>query len=140
MVEDKPTVCVSFTPRDEAAALRVATALREAGIEVVLTTEGGNDAVESCDLFLPIVSVNTQSQASGRFRNEWQRAAQRATAMHDDSTFLLPVVVDDTANREARVPDVFSSTRLVAFRRVGLLNAARVTGRSHAGASRDGPG
>ncbi len=115
MVEDKPTVCISFEPRDEAAALRVAAALREAGIEVVLSSEGGAAAVDGCDLFLPIVSDNTQTQAAGRFRNEWQRAAQRAEAMADDTTFLLPVVVDNTANREARVPPIFRGRPWLRF-------------------------
>ncbi len=107
MIEDKPSVCISFEPRDEAAAQRVASALREAGIAVVLGSEAGVAAVEDCDLFLPIVSDNTQTQSAGRFRAEWQRAASRAEAMADNATFLLPVVVDNTANREAKVPAVF---------------------------------
>ena len=115
MPEDKPTVCVSFTPRDEAAALRVAAALREAGVNVVLGSEGGAEVVESCDLFLPIISDNTQAQASGRFRQQWQRAAHRAEAMRDAASFLLPVVVDDTANREAKVPDVFRARAWLRF-------------------------
>ena len=110
-----PTVCISVTPPDEAAALRVAAALGETGVEVVLTSEAGTEAVESCDLFLPIVSSNTQSEASGRFRNEWQRAALRAQAMNDDTSFLLPVVVDDTANREAKVPEVFRGRAWLRF-------------------------
>ena len=114
-MENKPTVCISFEARDEAAALRVAAALRDAGMTVVLSSEGGAAAVEGCDLFLPIISDNTQTQSSGRFRNEWQRAAQRAEAMADDTSFLLPVVVDNTANREAKVPAIFRGRPWLRF-------------------------
>ncbi len=113
--EDKPTVCISFEPRDEAAAQRVASALRDAGIDVRLASEEGAAAVDACDLFLPIVSDNTQTQSAGRFRNEWQRAAQRAEAMADNAGFLLPVVVDNTPNREAKVPAAFHGRPWLRF-------------------------
>ncbi|WP_221032047.1 TIR domain-containing protein [Actomonas aquatica] len=115
MTEDPPSVCISYTPRDKAAAERLAAGLREAGIEVVLTDADEAGLVDGCDLFIPIVSDNTQTQSSGRFRNEWQRAAQRAAAMGDDTSFLLPVVVDNTAQRDAKVPPIFKGRAWLHF-------------------------
>lgn len=110
MADDpRPLVLLGCAPRDQSAALRLATALRRAGLNVEIDAEGNRERVDQCAVFLPLVSDNSQTQVAGRFHTSWLRAAQRAEAMADDTAFLLPVVIDKTGKREARVPPVFRS-------------------------------
>ena len=61
--------------------------------------------VESCSLFLPLVSRETEAREEAYFRREWNLAAERALAFADDVPFILPIAVDDTAPYSARVPE-----------------------------------
>jgi len=56
---------------------------------------------------VPLVSANTQARAEGYFRLEWRLGVERSHLMADDHPFLLPIVIDDTAEATARVPDSF---------------------------------
>src|SRR5690606_12048784 len=110
--EPVSTIFISYTPQDEAAARRVALALRRAGLEVVFERAGepvaaARAAIADCALFLPIISQNTQERAEGGFRSEWAQAAQRVTAMANPAGFMVPVLVDATSQREAQVPEAF---------------------------------
>ena len=64
-----------------------------------------------CALFLPIISVTTQERDEGYFRREWRQAVDRTHDMAGRATFLIPVVIDDTNEREAEVPDEFRSVQ-----------------------------
>src|SRR5690606_17349202 len=55
----------------------------------------------------PIISAHTQARPEGYFRLEWKLAVDRSHLMADDEPFLLPVVIDDTPDATARVPDKF---------------------------------
>ncbi len=121
-------VFLSYASQDAEAALRLGAALRAAGVEVWLDQEGGlvggdawdrkiRDQIATCALFVPMISANTQARREGYFRIEWRLAAQRTHAMSDDTAFLLPVVIDDTRDADARVPVEFKAvqwTRLPA--------------------------
>lgn len=63
--------------------------------------------IKECALFMPIISAHTQERAEGYFRLEWHLAEQRTYLMAHDQPFLTPVVVDDTADSAARVPERF---------------------------------
>jgi tetratricopeptide (TPR) repeat protein len=63
--------------------------------------------IKDCALFIPIISRHTQERAEGYFRLEWHLAEQRTYLMASDEPFLAPVVVDDTNEQDARVPDRF---------------------------------
>ena len=115
--------------------LRIAEALREAGVEVWFDRDAlvGGDAwdgkirgqIAACALFVPIISANTNARGEGYFRLEWKLAVDRSHLMAHDQPYLLPVVVDGTSEAAARVPPEFRAvqwTRLpggetsVAFR------------------------
>ncbi|MBI5766510.1 MAG: TIR domain-containing protein [Verrucomicrobia bacterium] len=110
-------VFLSYASQDAAAAQRVCDALRAAGVEVWfdLSELRGGDAwdkkirtqIRDCALFLPLISANTQSRLEGYFRLEWKLAEDRSHLMAKGKPFLVPVVVDDTSERDAHVPDAF---------------------------------
>jgi TolB-like protein/Tfp pilus assembly protein PilF len=73
--------------------------------------------VAECTLFMPLISANTNARSEGYFRREWNLAVNRILDMAEDHSFLLPVVIDDTPETTARVPDRFRErqwTRLPA--------------------------
>lgn len=121
MTEQSKAVFLSYASQDASAAHRLAEALRAGGVEVWLDTTGlrGGDAwdqkikrqIRDCALFLPIISVTTQQRDEGYFRREWRQAVDRTHDMAGRATFLIPVVIDDTNEREAEVPDEFRSVQ-----------------------------
>ena len=110
-------VFVSYASQDAEVAHRVRVALREAGLEVWLDQSElrGGDAwdtsirrqIRECALFVPLISSNTNARSEGYFRLEWKLAVDRSHLMADDQPFLLPLVIDDTPDVAARVPDLF---------------------------------
>jgi TolB-like protein/Tfp pilus assembly protein PilF len=118
---DSPTttgaVFLSYAREDSEAARRLADALRAFGMEVWFDQSelrGGDswDAkirtqIRTCALFVAVVSAHSQSRGEGYFRREWKIAVERTHDMASGVPFLLPVVIDETAESEALVPDEF---------------------------------
>jgi TolB-like protein len=112
-----PTVFISYASQDAEAAQRICDALRSAGVQVWFDQSElrGGDAwdasirkqVKECALFMPLISANTDARSEGYFRREWNLAVNRMLDMAEDQPFLVPVVVDDTPEAVARVPDRF---------------------------------
>ncbi|MGC8519078.1 MAG: toll/interleukin-1 receptor domain-containing protein [Steroidobacteraceae bacterium] len=131
-----PTVFLSYASQDRAAVQRIRDALPALGLEVWYDESEllGGDAwdqkirgqIRDCDFFMPVISANTEARREGYFRREWRLAVERALDMADDSVFLVPVVIDDTPEAVARVPEKF---RAVQWVRVpdGAPNAALET-------------
>jgi predicted Zn-dependent protease len=121
-------VFLSYAREDTAAALRIADALRGEGVQVWFDQSElrGGDAwdtkirrqIKECALFIPLISARTDARAEGYFRLEWKLAVDRSHLVADDTPFILPVVVDDTSEAAARVPEKF---REVHWTRI-LLN------------------
>jgi TolB-like protein/Tfp pilus assembly protein PilF len=119
--EPSHAVFLSYASQDAEAAHRICEALRAAGIEVFLDQSElrGGDAwdqkirheIHDCVLFIPIVSRHTQERLEGYFRHEWKLAIERAHHMAEQKTFLLPVVLDDTRDYEAVVPEPFRAVQ-----------------------------
>ena len=117
MAHSSRAVFLSYASQDATAAQGIAAALRTAGMEVWFDQNElrGGDAwdahirqqIRECALFVPVVSASTQARAEGYFRLEWKLAVDRSHLMADDAPFLLPVVIDDTPEAAARVPDRF---------------------------------
>jgi TolB-like protein len=109
-------VFLSYASGDAAAAERICTSLRAAGIEVWFDRSElrGGDAwdqsirkqIKGCALFVPVISRNSHDRDEGYFRLEWKLAVDRCHLMAADKAFLLPVVIDDTRDDE-RVPERF---------------------------------
>jgi hypothetical protein len=110
-------VFLSYASEDATAAERIATALRAAGIEIWFDKSelrGGDawdrqirDLIHECRLFIPVISANTQRRDEGYFRREWGLAVDRTRDMAEKKAYLIPVVIDDTPQRGASVPDKF---------------------------------
>jgi TolB-like protein len=112
-----PSIFLSYPSEDRDAARSIRDALSAAGLEVWYDENelGGGDAwdqkirrqIRECDYFMPIVSAQSEARHEGYFRREWRLAVERALDMADDHTFLLPVVIDNTDQARARVPERF---------------------------------
>ncbi|HET7758145.1 MAG TPA: toll/interleukin-1 receptor domain-containing protein, partial [Steroidobacteraceae bacterium] len=110
-------VFLSYASEDAQAAARICASLRTGGIEVWFDQNelrGGAawDAairrqIRNCALFVPIISANSRARVEGYFRLEWKLAVDRSHLMAAEKPFLLPVVIDDTSEDDARVPDKF---------------------------------
>jgi len=112
-------VFLSYASEDRSAAQTLKEALAAFGLDVWYDESGldGGDAwdqkirrqIRECDFFMPLISAQTEARPEGYFRREWRLAVERTLDMADDHTFLLPVVIDDTTQPGARVPERFLS-------------------------------
>jgi TolB-like protein/Flp pilus assembly protein TadD len=110
-------VFLSYAREDTAAANRIAEALRSCGVEVWFDQSElrGGDAwdqkirkqIDSCALFVPIISRSTEERGKGYFRLEWKLAVEQTHLLMEGAPYLVPVVVDDTSGSAAAVPAEF---------------------------------
>ena len=117
MREPTKAVFLSYAREDAEAVRRIADALRAFGVEVWFDQNElrGGDAwdqkirtqIRTCTLCLPVISASTQARGEGYFRREWKFAVERTYDMAAGVPFLLPIVIDDTAESAATVPDEF---------------------------------
>jgi tetratricopeptide (TPR) repeat protein len=114
-------VFLSYASQDAASARRICEAMQSAGLEVWFDQSElrGGDAwdqkirkqIKECALFVPVISANTQARPEGYFRLEWKLAVDRSHLMADDQAFIVPVVIDDTPQGAARVPEKFQEVQ-----------------------------
>ena len=112
-------VFISYAREDLAAVHQLKAALDSAGIKVWFDMDrlsSGDDYdrkiqknIARCAYFIPIVSANTERRLEAYFRREWSYAVDRTRNIADGAVFLLPVVIDDTVEASAQVPDKFKS-------------------------------
>jgi TolB-like protein len=117
----RPTVFLSYASEDRAAAQSIRDALPALGLEAWYDESelNGGDAwdrkirrqIRECDFFMALVSAQTEARHEGYFRREWRLAVERTLDMADDHTFLLPIVIDNTVQAGARVPERFLSVQ-----------------------------
>ncbi|MDE2052911.1 MAG: toll/interleukin-1 receptor domain-containing protein, partial [Gammaproteobacteria bacterium] len=117
----RPTVFLSYASEDRRAAQLIRDALPGLGLEAWYDESDlvGGDAwdqkirrqIRECDYFMPVISVHTEARHEGYFRREWRLAVERTLDMADDHVFLLPVVIDGTAEAGARVPEKFRAVQ-----------------------------
>ena len=111
------SVFLSYASEDRRAAQSLRDALSGYGLDPWYDESGldGGDAwdqkirrqIRECDFFMPLISAHSEARPEGYFRREWRLAVERTFDMADDHTFLLPVVLDDTTQASARVPEKF---------------------------------
>jgi len=103
-----PAVFVSYASQDVAAVERLHSSLGSAGLDVWFDKGrlGSGDPwwpvieqnIASCDVFVPVISANTNKRDEGIFIREWNRALERLRDMDRATARLIhPVIVDDTA-------------------------------------------
>lgn len=112
-----PSVFLSYASEDRQAAQVIRDALPALGLEAWYdesALDGGDiwdqkirRQIRECDFFMPLISARTEARHEGYFRREWRLAVERTLDMADDHTFLLPIVIDDTGQVGARVPEKF---------------------------------
>jgi TolB-like protein/Tfp pilus assembly protein PilF len=117
LTESSRAVFLSYASQDAEAAQRICEALRAAGIAVWFDKSElrGGDAwdrsirqqIRECALFIPVISAHTDARREGYFRLEWKLAVDRTHTMSERAPFLVPVVIDDTSDSRADVPDRF---------------------------------
>ncbi len=123
---DNTAIFLSYASQDAEAARSIYETLRGEGVEVWFDADGGLEhgdewdakirrQIKECVLFIPLISANTQAREEGYFRLEWDLAAERARTIASGVPFILPVVIDDTREPEALVPDRF---RMVQWTRL----------------------
>jgi len=103
-----PAVFVSYASQDHDAVKRLQSSLGGAGLEVWFDKgrlESGDpwwpvieQNITTCDVFVPVISANTNKRDEGVFIREWNRALERLRDMDKTTArFIHPVIVDDTA-------------------------------------------
>ena len=110
-------IFLSYASQDADVARRICDAMRTADLEVWFDQSElrGGDAwdasirkqIKDCALFVPIISANTNARNEGYFRLEWKLAVDRSHLMAENKPFFVPVILDDTAEQHANVPDAF---------------------------------
>ena len=110
-------VFLSYAKEDFQSVLRLKADLEGAGIIVWFDKEeleAGDEFdlkiqrhIRDCSFFVPIISRQTDARRRGFFRREWNYALDRALDIDPSDPFILPVVVDDTKESTALVPDAF---------------------------------
>jgi hypothetical protein len=114
----KNGIFISYAREDLPAVQELKTGLEAAGLPVWFDSDqlkpgdNFNPQIEQyiskgCGCFLAIVSRNTERRREGYFRREWNLAVERDKGIHFTRQFIVPVVVDDTAEPIA-VPTRFA--------------------------------
>ena len=103
-----PAVFISYASQDREAVSRLQSSLDGAGLDVWFDKgrlESGDpwwpvieQNIATCDVFVAVISANTNKREEGIFIREWNRALDRLRDM-DKATarFIHPVIVDETA-------------------------------------------
>jgi TolB-like protein/Tfp pilus assembly protein PilF len=125
-VSESKAVFLSYGSEDSEAAVRIADALKTAGIEVWFDKSelrGGDiwdqdirRQIRECRLFIPLISANTQARLEGYFRREWNLAVDRTEDMASSVAFIVPVAIDDTLEATAEVPERFRQVQWIRLR------------------------
>jgi hypothetical protein len=111
-------IFISYTREDLPAVEQLASGLEAAGLPVWFDQESlkpgdnFNPQIEqyisrTCSCFVPVISRNTERRQEGFFRREWNTALERDRGIHFSRRFIVPVIVDETAEPEV-VPPRFS--------------------------------
>jgi hypothetical protein len=111
-------IFISYTREDLAAVQELKAGLEAAGLPVwfdqqsLKPGDNFNPQIEqyisrSCSCFVAVISKNTERRQEGFFRREWNMALERDRGIHYTRKFIVPVVVDDTAEPSV-VPPRFS--------------------------------
>ncbi|MGI8955651.1 MAG: toll/interleukin-1 receptor domain-containing protein [Chthoniobacterales bacterium] len=103
-----PAVFISYASQDHEAVERLQDMLGRAGLDVWFDKtclQSGDswwskieEKITTCDVFIPVISANTNQRYEGVFIREWNRALDRLRDMdRANARFIHPVIIDDTA-------------------------------------------
>lgn len=104
-----PAIFISYSRSDLDVVVRLYDQIRKiAGDDVAWFDKGRllpgdawrqqvEDAINSCSLFLPVISRMAEKRTDGEFLREWKLAVSRSQTI-DGRTFVIPVCVDADAS------------------------------------------
>jgi TIR domain len=104
-----PAVFISYASQDREAVERLQAGLGGAGLDVWFDKgrlESGDpwwpvieQNIATCDVFVAVISANTNKREEGIFIREWNCALDRLKDMDKvTARFIHPVIIDDTAD------------------------------------------
>ena len=107
VTQKAPAVFVSYASQDVQSVERLQTSLGNAGLDVWFDKGrlGSGDPwwpvieqnIATCDVFVPVISANTNKRDEGIFIREWNRALERLRDMDRATARLIhPVIIDET--------------------------------------------
>jgi hypothetical protein len=115
-------IFISYAREDLAAVQRLKAGLDAAGLTTWFDLdrlESGDDYdrkiranIARCGFFVPVISAATQRRHEAYFRREWNYAVDRVRNMADGAVFILPVLIDDTSEADALVPEAFRALHM----------------------------
>jgi hypothetical protein len=108
-------IFISYAREDLPAVQELKAGLEAAGLSVWFDNDrlkpgdSFNPQIEQyiskgCACFVAVISKNTERRHEGYFRREWNLAVDRDRGIHFTRKFIVPVVVDDTAEPAAVPP------------------------------------
>ncbi len=110
-------VFLSYASEDRPQVETFKEELERAGVDVWFDRNeliGGDDYeakirrnIESCSLFVPILSRSTLTSRRRFFRVEWDHAEKVAVQVPPTLRFIVPVVLDDTSPADPALPERF---------------------------------
>jgi len=111
-------VFISYCSQDRYQASALKNALEETGVMVWMDYDQlkGGDKYETkirryintCSLFIPLISPTSNSRSEGFFRREWNWALQRLpTFTGANRQFILPMTIGDVDPYHSKIPDDF---------------------------------
>lgn len=110
-------IFLSYASEDRAAVMALKEELESAGVDVWFdrdALEGGDDYekkirrnIESCSLFVPILSRHTLTSRRRFFRLEWDWADRVAVQAPPNLRYIVPLTLGDVAPDDPTLPDRF---------------------------------
>ena len=121
----KNGVFISYASEDVESATNLSDALTTHGVQVWLDKESlhGGDRwehvirrnIESCSIFLPLLSRNTQTLERRYFRMEWNHAIRESEIRPSTYPFIQPICIDDSSLASEHHPQEFQELHFKRF-------------------------
>jgi hypothetical protein len=127
----RPSAFISYASEDTPAAQRMHDQLKHAGFGDVWLDRKAlvagdrweheiDEAIASCDFFVPLLSRQADQRREGVFWKEWRQAIGRAVHIHD--AFMIPIGIDERPARQMAYQRIFSGPT-GGFKDLHLLHA-----------------
>jgi hypothetical protein len=114
---ERGAIFLSYASEDRAVVQAIKEELEAAGVDVWFDRDAlrmgdayeakirGN--IDSCSLFVPILSRHTLTPGRRFFRIEWDHAEKVAVQVPPSMPFIVPVAIDDISPNEPAIPERF---------------------------------
>jgi TIR domain len=118
-----PTAFISYASENQKAVRRLAELLMTAGFSDIWLDQKKliagdewsrriDEAIDSCDFFIPILSHEANSRREGVYWEEWDKALERSRRIPDE--FIVPVGIDSAPPSNSTYPRI-ANTKFTAF-------------------------